>query len=46
VFVAFKAFGVNVRINDKYVYSAKTTNKDSIHESKILKFKDFIKNIK
>lgn len=42
--VAFKAFGVDVNINDKYVYSAKTRNKDSIFDSKvhILKFKDFI----
>jgi len=46
VYIAFKAFGVNVKINDKYVYSAKTSNKDSIHESKILKFNEFIKNFK
>lgn len=45
VFVAFKSFGVNVRINNKYVYSAKTTNKDSIFDSKryIIKFNQFIK---
>lgn len=45
VYVAFKAFGVNVEINDKYVYSAKTRSNDSIFDSKlhILKFKDFIK---
>lgn len=48
VYVAFKSFGVNVQINYKYVYSAKTSNKDSIHESlnknnsKILKYKDYI----
>jgi len=44
VFVAFKSFGVNVQINDKYVYSAETRSKDSINDSKryIMKFNEFI----
>ena len=43
VYVAFKSFGVNVRINDKYVYSAKTSNNDSVHETQI---RENLKNIK
>lgn len=31
--VAFKAFGLSFRVNKKYVYSAKTRNKDSVNES-------------
>lgn len=45
--VTFKSFGINVEINYKYVYSAKTTNKDSVLENfnktMILKYCDFIK---
>ncbi len=38
VYQAFKAFGLNVHINKKYVYSAKTSNKDSINESNTYKY--------
>lgn len=33
VYQAFKAFGLNVHINKKYVYSAKTSNKNSINDT-------------
>jgi hypothetical protein len=33
VYQAFKAFGLNVHINKKYVYSAKTTQNDSIEDN-------------
>jgi hypothetical protein len=33
VYVAFKAFGVNVEINEKYTYSAKTSNKNSVKDN-------------
>ena len=36
IYVAFKAFGVNVKINNNYVYSAKTDNGDSISDTKEL----------
>jgi len=32
VYQAFKAFGLNVRINEKYVYSAQTDQNDSIED--------------
>lgn len=45
IYQMFIAFDVNVKINNKYVYSAKTNSKNSIFnkikENKILNFKDF-----
>lgn len=54
VYQMFIAFGVNVKINKKYIYDAKTSPNNSIHESNIisiskyniLKFNDFLKNYK
>lgn len=54
VYQAFLAFNIDVEINDKYTYSAKTSKKDSVEdtdgewkkttfEGRILKFNDFIK---
>ena len=53
VYQAFLAFDIDAEINDKYTYSAKTSQEDSIEETegdwkksvfegKILKFNDFI----
>lgn len=53
VYQAFLAFDIDVEINDKYTYSAKTSQEDSVEdtegewkksvfEGKILKFNDFI----
>ena len=44
VYQSFLTFGLNVTINDKYVFSAKTTSSDSINENKlyIKRYKDFI----
>lgn len=46
VFQTFKTFNLNVTINKKYVYDAKTSNKDSVFENKILKYKDFLNDIR
>lgn len=41
---SFISFGLNVSLNDKYIYDAKTSHKNSIHENfKIIKFKDYKK---
>jgi hypothetical protein len=44
VYQAFLAFDIDATINDKYVYSAKTSKKDKVQESKILTFQQFIYN--
>jgi hypothetical protein len=41
--VAMESFDLDVTMNDKYIYSAKTSNDDSIKESVVLKFNDFVK---
>lgn len=42
--VAIETFSIPVTMNDKYIYSAKTSQKDSIKEHKILSFNNFINN--
>lgn len=45
VYQAFLAFGLNVKINKKYTYDAKTSQDDSIlDENKVLKFNEFVIN--
>jgi hypothetical protein len=41
VFQTFLAFGINCKINNKFTYSAKTSQEDSIKENRILKFNEF-----
>ena len=44
VLVSFESFDINVVKNDKYVYDAKTTPKDSVKESfRLLKYSEFRK---
>lgn len=40
--VAIEAFGINVTMNNKYIYSAKTSDKESVKERKVLRFTAFI----
>lgn len=40
--VAIESFGMSVTMNDKYIYSAKTTEEDSIKERKVVRFNQFI----
>ena len=40
--VAIETFGINVMMNDKYIYSANTSNDDSIKERKVFNFSQFI----
>lgn len=40
--VAIETFGISYTMNDKYIYSAKTSQEDSIKEHKILRFNQFI----
>lgn len=44
IYVAFSAFGVDVRKNQKYIYSAKTSDKQSIKDTffKVKKYKDMV----
>lgn len=44
--VAIETFGIPVTMNDKYIYSAKTSNDDSIKEKNVLNFSDFIHKLK
>jgi hypothetical protein len=47
VYQTFKTFGLNVHINKKYTYNAKTTQTDTVNEKlKVLKFKDFYNDIR
>lgn len=42
--IAFESFGINVNMDDTYIYSAKTSEDDSIKESTVFNFNDFIRN--
>ena len=57
VYQAFLAFGLNVRINRKYTYSAKTSKEDSVEETEgewkksifegnVIKYSEFINGTK
>ena len=46
IFQALLSFGVNVSMNNKYVYDAKTSQQDSVKENKIMSFNEFIQSKK